>query len=432
MRQLYVHVPREAADRVLEIAERRDAPLPLVLDARRGAEEWALLTLNPPNHQVGRIIAEIGEAVERAEFILSPHEVLPLATPLDEVDEAVRQVPPLSTMEIVLASLQSIGAWKGMLLYALLSGIIAAYAAIMDITYLLVGAMLVAPMGAPVMVSVVGASIGDWRMAAKGLQRFAASILVLVAAAALLGWLYGLSFSTATMEQTTSLSHWGVLLALAAGAAGALSQVQSDRSSLVSGTAMGFLVAGAMSPTSAVLGLALVIRRWDYVAQMAFQLAVQFAAIVLGGWLVALLFGLRPRDPALGHGSSRWRAPLVATLALATLLLVGWQQSQNVRFHKADASRDLIALSTRAIRGVPGARVVDSSARFTRPVLSRGPRETALLELVVERGPRAAPPAALEAEVTRVVRDAVRRQMPDVVPYLRVTILPRPPELARP
>jgi uncharacterized membrane protein len=78
------------------------------------------------------------------------------------------------------------------------------------------------------------------------------------------------------------------VLALVAGAAGAQAQVQAERDSLVSGTGAGFMVAAALAPPAAMLGLSVPLARWDYAGLMAFLLLLQFVAISLGGWLVLL------------------------------------------------------------------------------------------------------------------------------------------------
>lgn len=382
-----------------------------------------MIFLNLPNDRVGSFIWAVRDAVADAQFVIIPRGSLPLQPPFDTIHHRLRDVSHRSTLELVIDSLQSIGSWQGMLLYAAFSGVIAAYGILFNTSYLLVAAMLIAPMGAPAMVSVVGAAIGDWRMFGRGAIRFFSAIAVLVVTAAALGYAYGLSFSTAIMEEITALSTWGVAVALFAGAAGAQSQVQSDRSSLVTGTATGFLIAAALSPTSAVLGLALVLRRWDYTALMSFQLALQFVAISLGGWLALLLYGVRPGDPTTGRGSQTWRAVLAGAVAAGVVALVWWQTQQGPRFLKADLSREAVALARAATEAVPGTRLLEADAHFTRPDLKPDSTEALLISLTVENTG-----AAADDQVKSVIRDAmerrIRAEMPRVVPFINVTILP--------
>ncbi|MDQ3556665.1 MAG: DUF389 domain-containing protein [Gemmatimonadota bacterium] len=424
MRQLHVQVRAGRTQRVLALANEHKAFSPTAVRAEReDGEEWSMIFLNLPNDRVGSLVWAIRDEVEDAQFVIIPRGSLPIQPPFTEVDPTLRDVSRRSTLELVLDSLQSIGSWKGMLLYAAFSGVVAAYGVIFNISYLLVAAMLIAPMGAPIMVSVVGVALGDWKMFGRGALRFVSAIVVLVASAVALGFAYGLSFSTSIMEQITSLSSWGVAVALVAGAAGAQSQVQSDRTSLVTGTATGFLIAAALSPASAVLGLALTIGRWDYAALMGFQLGLQFVAITFGGWLSLLVHGVHPDDPSTGRGSARWRALLAAGVGVALVLLVAWQTRQTPRFLKADLSREAVDLARGATDGIPGVRLIGADARFTRPDLQPGSAETLLVEMTVENTA-----GASDEQVTTAVRSAlerrIRAEMPRVVPFVAVTVLP--------
>lgn len=424
MRQIHVQVRRDKAETVLGLANRHEAFSPVAVEARtEGGEPWSLLLLNLPNDRVGSFLWEVREEVEDAYITLFPSGTLPVQTPFSKVRERVRSVAHRSTLELVLASLQSVGSWQGMLLYAFFSGVVAAYGVIFSVSWLLVAAMLIAPMGAPAMVSVVGTAIGDWRMLGRGALRFTAAILVLVASALALGLVYGLSSSTSVMEQVTALSHWGVAVALVAGAAGAQAQVESSRASLVSGTATGFLIAAALSPTSAVLGLSVVLQRWDYTGLMAFQLLLQYAAIVTGGWLSLRLYGVVPSDASVERGSARRRTALVSVLAAATLALVGWQVTQGVRFRKADASVEVIQLARTAVERVPAARLVEADAHFTRPDQAFS-EEAVLIEMVVGNRGEEVDAQTVERQVREAMVRLVRARLPGVVPYVAVTVIP--------
>ena len=215
MRQLHVQVRPDRAERVLQLGKEHDAFSPAAVQVQReNGETWSMVFLNLPNDRVGDFVEAVTGEVEDAQFVVFPYGALPVQTPISEMHPRVRTVAPRSTLELVLSSLQSLGSWKGMLLYSLYSGVVAAYGVIFNSSFLLVAAMLIAPMGAPGMVSVVGAAVGDWRMFGQGMLRFFAAVAVLVASAVALGLAYRLDYSTAVMEQITSLSTWGVAVAV--------------------------------------------------------------------------------------------------------------------------------------------------------------------------------------------------------------------------
>jgi uncharacterized membrane protein len=429
MRQLQLHVQPHQLDPVLTIAGRHDATSTFSLESRhQHTNAPVVVFLNVPNRALGAFLDDVRRELGDTAFTFLPVGSIPIRPPLTEVQQQVRDVSSLSTMELVLSSLQSIGSWKGMLLYSAFSGIVAAYGVIFNVSYLLVAAMLINPMGAPAMVAVIGLAVGDVRMFGRGGVRFFASLLVQAGAAALLALAYGLDFSTETMEQITALSAMAALLALVAGGAGAQSQVQSERDSLVSGSAAGFMVAAALAPPAAVLGLALPIARWDYAALMGFLLFVQFVAIALGGWLTLLVFGVAPGDPSAPRGSRRGRAVLAVIVAVTLGAAVIWQVRQEPRFLKADLSRDAVRLARQSVEDVPEAGLVEARARFTRSEHERHGREGLLVELVVERLEARAPDDDDLAERVRAVVSArLRSHITGIVPFVDVTVLPPAP-----
>lgn len=433
MRSLQVQIRSAFIDTVLSLASEQGAESLTAVRAERvhrgGSEDpqsWSLVFLTLPNDRIGRFIDLVRGEIDDAEFILMPVGALPLNTPMDRLDEQVRDVSRLSTLELVVASLQSIGAWRGMLLFSVLAGIIAVYGLIFDVAYLLVAAMLINPMGAPAQVAVIGLVIGDARMFGRGGLRFLVSLLVQAATATAIGFAYGLSVSTAMMDQVASLSNWAVLVALAAGAAGAQTQVKSDRDSLVSGTAAGFMVAAALAPPAAVLGLAIPLGRWDYVGLMGFLLTLQFLAIAAGGAGVLYLFGIRPDQASVGRGATRRRGVLALGVVATAAGLVLWQVGREPRFQKADLSRTALEIARDAVEQVPGAFLIDSSSRFTRNDRDRNNREGLLFEITVE-GDSGSPAAdLLESQIREGVGHLVTERMVGVIPFVRVNVVPGP------
>jgi uncharacterized membrane protein len=424
-----IAVTRAAGDEIDAVSSgtgnRHDIP-----ENERGSDaKLVLLTL--PNSRVGSFIAAVRSRIDDAEFTLVPVGALPLDSQTDGLGEQVRDVSRLSTLELVVASLQSVGGWRGMFLFSVLAGVIGTYGLIFDVAYVLVAAMLINPMGAPALVAVIGLAIGDARVFTRGGARFLVSLAVQAATAALLGFGYGLSTSTATMEQVASLSLWAVVVALAAGAAGAQAQVRSERDSLVSGTAAGFMVAAALAPPAAVLGLAIPLARWDYAALMGFLLGLQFLAITLGGAAVLYFSGVRPGQPSAGRGSTRLRSALVAGLVVITSGMVLWQTRLEPDFQLADLSRTALEIGRDALEDVPDATLIEASARFTRRNMPGRTGESILYDIVLERGPEASSDDELERRVRERIERMTAERMHGVVPYVRISLIP-PPDTPRP
>jgi uncharacterized membrane protein len=422
VRLLQVEVAPEQEARALEIAEDHGAVGPMGLSARRGdGQRQSLVLVRLTNRRVGEFIEAVDRELDDVRITLLPVGTLPIESPVSELREEVSDVSRLSTAELVLGSAQSIGSWSGLLIYSVLAALIGAYGIIFDVSYLLVAAMLINPMGAPAIVAVIGLTLGSGRMFYRGGLRFGASLLVQALAAAILGLSYGLDFSTESMERITSLSMLAPLLAAAAGAAGAQSQVKADRASLVSGTAAGFMVAAALAPPAAVLGLSVTIARWDYLALMSFTLALQFLAIGVGGWMVLAYSGVRPSRPALGRGSSPTRTILLGTTTALVVLAVAWQYSRAPTYQRADLSRDAVRLVREVVDASPEVGLVEVGARFTRDDLERYDQETLIVELTVERLVAGDDP---ESALRSRISDAITSRIPGVLPFVDITVLP--------
>jgi uncharacterized membrane protein len=391
-------------------------------------EDLSVLEMNLPNECLGGFVSAAIEAVPEVRFTFAPTGVLAIEPPLSEIRKAVRDVFPRSTLELVLGALQSIGSWRGLLLYALLSGVIAAYAVIFDIPYLLTAAMLISPMGGPVMVAVIALTIGDPGLLRRGLIRFWVSVALLAGAAAIMGAAYGLDFSTATMEMISSLSKWALLIAVAGGAAGALAQIQAERDSLVTATATGFLVAVSLSPPAAVLGLGFVTGRWDYVAQMAVLLLLTFFGILAGGALTLLSYGVGAgAEPAM-RGSRQARAWMGASVLLCGGALFLWQSGSSPQYRKADLSRDAVRVTREAIREQGDVRLLQVNAAFTRPESSGSEGEALLIRAWVTNVPGGSA-AQLESAADALrgrVAARVASEITGVSPFVEITTLAAP------
>lgn len=425
MRQIQVQVAERDRETVFRVAREHGAMSAVALPCRlEDGSERALLQVQLPNRRVGAFVEGVERAVEHAEFVLIPRGTLAFRTPVSDLRDEVREVEARSTLELVLSSMQSVGSWKGLLLYALFSGFVAAYGALFGPLYLLTAAMLLAPLGAPAMVSAIGVTLGDGRIFRRGLVRFWTGVLVLVLAALGLGWAYGLQDATDIMERVSRLSLWTVGLLVIGGAAGAQALVKSDRDSLVTATATGFIVAVALSPPAAVVGLSLSIGRWDLVAQMVFTLVLTYAGVLLGAWASFALYGVGPLDETASRGSRARRTLLLAGTALATVGLVVWQAGRGPDFRKGDVVREAIVHAEEAVRALDDVWVLEVDARFAsvRRGGVDGSASALLVEVVVARAEGSAGDQAIAARVRTAVAERLRASLSVPAVFVRVGV----------
>ncbi len=204
-----------------------------------------------------------------------------------------------------------------------LSVAIATYAVLQDSTAVVIGAMLIAPLMVPIL-GLAGALVNGWgRRAASSAALLTAGVLASVALS------YGLSawapvvVALDTNTQVTSRvspSLPDMLIAVAAGAAGAFATVTVRVASSIAGVA----IAVALVPPLAVVGISLGAHRVDDAFGAMLLFLTNFVAIVLAAAAVFAVSGFaRPSElrerlrPILAT-----LAPFVALAALIILPLV--------------------------------------------------------------------------------------------------------------
>ncbi len=171
-----------------------------------------------------------------------------------------------------------------------LSSIVASVGLLRGNSAVIVGAMVIAPLLAPNMALALAATLADLRLAVSALRAGMAG----VATAALLGfaagWWMDVDPSLPEIASRTSIHELDVVLALAAGAAGALAMTSG-----VSGALVGVMVAVALLPPLMVASLLAGAGHWKPAAGAMLLYSTNIAAVNLAGITVFLCRGISPR-----------------------------------------------------------------------------------------------------------------------------------------
>ncbi len=306
MRQVFIQVPQGNGEQVLQSAQEcRGTNLSMTEAHGTSGDSLDLVVAYLPNTNVGPFLSSI-QSIENMHASIVPSGVLTLKPPASEVAQQAIDVTPRSAMEILIAGLQSIGSWQGFLGYATAAGVVVWLGLLLNSSFLLVAAMLIAPFGGPAMNTAIATARGDLSLLWHTILRYVAALSVTIVTAGILSIIFGQSAVTQSMASTANISATAVLLPLAAGAAGALSLSQSQNSSLVSGAAIGILVAAALAPPAALIGMATVMGRWELVLSGGFLLLLQLVGINLSGAVVFRLFGLSPPAHATIEAAPGW------------------------------------------------------------------------------------------------------------------------------
>lgn len=172
----------------------------------------------------------------------------------------------------------------------ILSTVVAAIGLIENNTAVVIGAMVIAPLLSPNLALSLGTALGDTPLMRKSLKTniLGIGIAVTLSTAISAFWPFGLS--SPELISRTSVGLDSFALALASGAAAALSITTGLSSVLV-----GVMVAVALLPPAATLGLMLGQGRFDLANGAGLLLAVNVVCVNLAGKVVFLVKGISPR-----------------------------------------------------------------------------------------------------------------------------------------
>lgn len=220
-----------------------------------------------------------------------------------------------------------------------LSVVVAALGLMSNSVAVVIGAMLLAPLMTPVLGVAAAIAMALQKKLLVSLGRVGLGVVVAIGLSALLSLLVPGALLTDEMLARTSPGFADLLIALAAGAAGAYAVVRPEVSDSVPGVA----VAVALVPPLATVGICLQSGHPELAKGAALLFLANFAAIVLAGVGVFLGHGLAPkawfehrrRQVLLGAG-----AALAVTAAVAVPLVsasAGAYEEQSRRASVSDA-----------------------------------------------------------------------------------------------
>jgi len=465
VRQLLIQVPRGQGNKVLDMAKAHQGTNLARFEASDTEGKLDFVIAYVPNRQVEQLLEAL-DTLPDLHLTLVPRGMMPLKPPPSEAPEQVKEVQLRSPLEIFLAGLQSVGSWKGFLGYAACAGVVVWIGLFTNTIYLLTAAMLIAPFAGPAMNTAIATARGDLYLLKRSIIRYGAGIAVTVVVAGILSVIMQQQAPTSLMmgsfkvssvtillpliagtagalnliqsERSSlvsgaavgvlvaaSLAPAAVLLPLIAGTAGALNLIQSERSSLVSGAAVGVLVAASLAPAAGLVGMAAAIARWDMVVNSLFLLVLQLAGINFSGAIVFRLVGLSATGARYNRGK-RWLFPVglgIGAVIMAGLLTAQlWQEPTLQRTTLEQRTSTEIQ---QVVQESDLAKLVQSNVQFTRTKIEG--QNTLLTIVYVQRNPEVtASTETIQTQLTEAIQSHLLQADFNVTPLVQVTVLELP------
>lgn len=196
----------------------------------------------------------------------------------------------------------------------ILASIVATIGLARDNVAIIIGAMVLAPLLGPNMALALGTTLADWSLTKRAMICNGIGLALSILVAALLGLIIGWDPENIEIASRTAPELTDVLLALAAGAAGAIAFTTGVSSSVI-----GVMVAVALLPPTAAVGM-LSLQHPAMALGALHLLAINVVCVNLAAVAVFLMQGLRPRNWWKAENARRMTR--IAFMIWAGLLIV--------------------------------------------------------------------------------------------------------------
>jgi len=278
----------------------------------------ARLLVNPENRQI--VLDELQEALQSSEgariLILPIETTITSEKKSEEKDKPGKGSSIISREEIFSHVEKGAQLNQNFFILVVLSSIVASIGLLENNIAVIIGAMVIAPLLGPNMAFSLGSSLGETRLMWQSLKAIASGIILAIVVATIIGFIWPLNIETQEVLMRTEANYAGTAIALASGAAAALSLVTGT-----SGVLVGVMVAVALMPPAVTIGLMLSISNLPLALGAALLLAVNIVCINLSAKLIFLIKGIQPRT-WLETRTAKQSQKLYLLIWLALLILL--------------------------------------------------------------------------------------------------------------
>lgn len=242
------------------------------------------------------------------------------ALPKPAEEDSRRKRPQTAAREALYEEVaRSARADKNYVVLVILSTLVAAIGLLTNNVAVVIGAMVIAPLLGPNLALSLGAALGDVSLIARSAWALVLGVSLSIGFSAGLGWIYLPDIASPELVARTVVGVDSVALALASGAAAALSLTTGLSSVLV-----GVMVAVALLPPAATLGIMLGQGQWSLALGAGLLLAVNIVSVNLASKVVFALKGISPRTWLEKEKARRvmWTYVLGWLVAIVLLLVI--------------------------------------------------------------------------------------------------------------
>lgn len=322
LRIVEAHVPPDLSGEALEALRELGHESWVQEGGRFGAIVFAVLGSDRTGQALDRLHERLADRGGLLVLVQPLEGVLPRppASPAREARVDARSAAAVSREEVYASIADTARLTRAYAALVVLASVVAGIGLARDNTAAVIGAMVVAPLLGPNMALALGMVLGDRSLMRRALTTNAAGLALAFASAATLGLALDADPSTPELASRTRVAVWDLLLALAAGCAGALSYTTGAPTYLT-----GVMVAVALLPPAVASGILLAEAQLRGALAALLLAAGNVTALTLSAMLTFLWRGMRPRNwwqEASARQSARFGVGIFIALFAALTLLI--------------------------------------------------------------------------------------------------------------
>ncbi len=293
-RLLLVSAPAELTKGLLERAEKFHALEAVNLGKERGKDLVRLQIYAPEEGQqdlIDALQAHMSRHKEARITILAVEATIPPYEPSEEEQASRKSRRTTQSREELYADVSSQARpGRDYFLFIALSTVVAIAGLVEGSAAVVIGGMLIAPMLGPILAFTLGVALGDSKLMLRASISTLLGILLILALCLPVGFLWPWQLASPEILSRTRVGFDGMAIALASGAAAALALTRGASETLV-----GVMVAVALLPPTATLGLMLGAGELPQALGAAGLLAVNIVSINIAAQVVFVVRGVTPR-----------------------------------------------------------------------------------------------------------------------------------------
>jgi uncharacterized hydrophobic protein (TIGR00341 family) len=293
MRVIEIVAPGKHHDTLVDIAERHEAiNFWWGAEVEDGRRSFRILISDENRQQLVDALQSLLAEAERVRILIQPVDAaLPRPQPTEPEAEEKPRSASTTREELYHQIEQGAVADSTFVLMVILSTIVAAIGLIEDNVAVIIGAMVIAPLLGPNLAFAFGTALGDRRLMWRSLQAGMLGAIVAFVLSAIIGLLWPDRLQSHQILSRTDVKLDSIVLALASGAAAVLSLSSGASTVLV-----GVMVAVALLPPTATMGLLTGGGQMQLAMGAGLLLAVNVVSVILAAKLVFLFKGIKPRS----------------------------------------------------------------------------------------------------------------------------------------